>query len=117
MAHIVKRYSYEEIAKHTAENDCWIVVNGYVYDVSHFLKNHPGGSQYILQVAGKPEAMNEFNKSGQHIHSKNAWEILRKFRLGATVDKKQEDIDRFVHWMPCAAASVLLTREFQGFGR
>jgi hypothetical protein len=38
----------DEVAKHTTESDCWIVVNGEVLDVTSFLSKHPGGKQVLL---------------------------------------------------------------------
>ena len=35
--------SWEEIAKHTDKYDCWMVINGEVYDVTNWWENHPGG--------------------------------------------------------------------------
>jgi cytochrome b involved in lipid metabolism len=35
----------EEILEHRSEDDAWIVVDGKVYDVTHFLETHPGGPQ------------------------------------------------------------------------
>jgi cytochrome b involved in lipid metabolism len=55
-----KQYTYEEIAQHNTEKDCWVVVNGDVLDVTKFLDKHPGGKHAILLFAGK-EASDEFN--------------------------------------------------------
>jgi len=52
--------SREEVAKHNKEGDCWVIVNGQVLDVTHFLKDHPGGKKSILLFAGK-DASEEFN--------------------------------------------------------
>ena len=38
-----KEYTMEEVRKHKTDNDCWIVWNGGVYDVTNFLPDHPGG--------------------------------------------------------------------------
>jgi L-lactate dehydrogenase (cytochrome) len=41
-----------EVAKHTTKKDCWIVLDSHVYDVTHFLSEHPGGAPIILKNAG-----------------------------------------------------------------
>lgn len=55
-----KGLTMEEVAKHTTEQDCWVVVNGQVLDVTKFLPDHPGGALAILTFAGK-DATEEFN--------------------------------------------------------
>lgn len=42
-----------EIAKHNAEDDCWVSIDGNVYDVTDFLPDHPGGKRAITIYAGK----------------------------------------------------------------
>lgn len=41
----------EEIALHSDSTDCWIIVNGKVWDVTQYLVNHPGGADGKIQVA------------------------------------------------------------------
>ncbi|KAF2627205.1 mitochondrial cytochrome-like protein b2 [Macroventuria anomochaeta] len=50
-----------EVAKHTKKNDCWIVLDSHVYDVTSFLPEHPGGAPIILKNAGT-DATDEFKK-------------------------------------------------------
>merc|ERR1719265_2400698 len=53
-------YTLDEVAKHNTKEDCWVVVNGQVLNVTSFLKDHPGGELAILTFAGK-DATEEFN--------------------------------------------------------
>jgi len=48
----MKHYSIKEISEHEKEGDCWIVIDGGVFDVSKFLSVHPGGKNILLSVAG-----------------------------------------------------------------
>ncbi|EER16075.1 succinate dehydrogenase, putative [Perkinsus marinus ATCC 50983] len=73
-----------EVAKHTSKGDCWVVVNGFVLNVTEFLSQHPGGEAAIMQYAGK-DASEEWNM----IHQP---EVLQKYggkyiigKLGAAV--------------------------------
>ena len=46
-------YTMEEVAKHNTKRDCWIVIKNVVYDVTDFLKIHPGGSSIVMSVSGE----------------------------------------------------------------
>ncbi|BCS29027.1 FMN-dependent alpha-hydroxy acid dehydrogenase [Aspergillus puulaauensis] len=48
-----KRLSTHEISNHNTPDDCWIVVDNQVWDVTNFLDKHPGGSTIILKYAGR----------------------------------------------------------------
>jgi cytochrome b involved in lipid metabolism len=47
-----KTFSAAEIAKHTEEEDCWLVIHGKVYDVTKYLDEHPGGPEIMVSNAG-----------------------------------------------------------------
>ena len=55
----MKELSLEEVQKHNSESDCWVVIRETVYDLTAFLKDHPGGKRAILMYAGK-DATDEF---------------------------------------------------------
>jgi L-lactate dehydrogenase (cytochrome) len=40
-----KLLSVEEISKHNTPEDCWIVVDGNVWDMTEFAPEHPGAPQ------------------------------------------------------------------------
>jgi cytochrome b involved in lipid metabolism len=42
----------EEVIKHDNKNDCWLLIDGKVYDVTEFIGSHPGGKA-ILEGCGK----------------------------------------------------------------
>jgi cytochrome b involved in lipid metabolism len=49
----VLQLSREDVAKHTAEKDCWIIIKDKVYNVTTFLDDHPGGPDIVLEHAGE----------------------------------------------------------------
>lgn len=52
-------FTINEICQHNNKNDCWIIINNYVYDVTEFLSEHPDGIKSILLFAGK-DATDEY---------------------------------------------------------
>jgi 4-hydroxysphinganine ceramide fatty acyl 2-hydroxylase len=94
------RYDWNEIRKHSHEKDAWIVIDGYVYDVTHFLDIHPGGANIIAEHLGK-DATEAFNDFSIHEHSANALEMMKKFRIGVVEGKvisSTETRERFVRF-------------------
>jgi hypothetical protein len=47
-----KVFDLEEVKKHSREDDCWLVVEGDVFDVTDFLDEHPGGFDIIISNTG-----------------------------------------------------------------
>lgn len=45
--------SYDEVAKHNTKDDCWVIVEGKVWDLTGFAPDHPGGAHLVLEQAGK----------------------------------------------------------------
>ncbi|KAJ5150731.1 Aldolase-type TIM barrel [Penicillium coprophilum] len=48
-----KLLSARQISEHKTPEDCWVVVDKQVWDVTDFLEEHPGGSAIILKHAGR----------------------------------------------------------------
>ena len=70
----LKRFTREEVEKHNTSDDCWIVVDGKVYDATSVMSWHPGGVGPIMAHAGimHKETTDEFNS----IHDSYAREKL-----------------------------------------
>ena len=71
---MTRTLSWEEIKKHNKRDDCWVVVDGVVYDMTSFLDEHPGGRRLPLKHAGK-DASEVWNSL--HGHKKEA--ILKQY--------------------------------------
>ncbi|QLI74239.1 Nitrate reductase [Metarhizium brunneum] len=80
-----KQFTREEIEKHDKQHDCWIVVDGKVYDATSVLGWHPGGPAAILEHAGKvhQDTTDEFSS----IHDDFAIQKLQECVLGVVTEK------------------------------
>ena len=72
-------YTLEDVAAHGTLEDCWIAVDGVVYDVSGFGPSHPGGASRIEQICGT-DATEAFR--GQHGTSSGPNSTLAGFEIG-----------------------------------
>ncbi|KAJ1293559.1 hypothetical protein BS78_01G077700 [Paspalum vaginatum] len=78
MPTLTKLYSMKEAALHNTPEDCWVVVDGKIYDVTKYLEDHPGGADVLLEATGK-DATEEFDDAG---HSKSAKELMQDYFIG-----------------------------------
>ncbi|KAL3650748.1 hypothetical protein CASFOL_007151 [Castilleja foliolosa] len=69
-----KRYiTSDELKTHNKPGDLWISIQGKIYDVSEWVKSHPGGEQPLLNLAGQ-DATDAFVA----FHQGAAWQFLDK---------------------------------------
>ena len=45
-------FTLKEISQHNSADDCWLLINGKVYNVTGFINSHPGG-EAIIEGCGK----------------------------------------------------------------
>ena len=67
----------EEVKTHKQKNDCWVVIEGKVYDVTNYIRYHPGGD-ILLDAAGK-----DGTALYQHYHPwVNVQALIGKYQVG-----------------------------------
>jgi len=71
-------FTLADVAQHTTNTDCWLVINNKVYDVDSYTNKHPGGAQKILDNCGK-----EVTGIFAAIHSNFAWDLLASYLIGS----------------------------------
>ena len=49
----VRNVTIEELETHNNEEDCWVAINGVIYDFTEFAEEHPAGAESIHILAGK----------------------------------------------------------------
>ncbi|PKY00360.1 cytochrome b5 [Aspergillus campestris IBT 28561] len=78
----MQEYTLEEVGAHKSKTDLWVTIHGKVYDVSEYVKDHPGGADVLVDVAGQ-DATAAYEDVG---HSEDANEILETFLIGTLKD-------------------------------
>eukprot|EP00940_MAST-03C_sp_MAST-3C-sp2_P003418 g3418.t1 len=74
----MRQYTLSDVSKHNKKNDCWIVIDGCVYDITKFLSRHPGGPAPIF-FSDKGDCGDVFH----NIHDANVLaRIGHKFLIG-----------------------------------
>ncbi len=74
----------EEVAKHSTENDCWVVIGNDVYNVTSLIDTHSGGREAIIAYCGTNATEVFFSK-----HDQSAYEVLQSYYVGSIGNSSQ----------------------------
>lgn len=79
----MQRFTKEEVARHDSEADLWIIYRDGVYDVSPFVRRHPGGWKVLAENAGR-DVTDQMTgvPHGPHRHSQVALGMLKEYQIG-----------------------------------
>lgn len=83
----MKTFTVEQVAEHNTAKDCWIIVEGKVFDVTQFLTEHPGGKKVLVKVAGK-----DASKQFKNFHNDAIMQrVGLPMQIGVIGDATQKD--------------------------
>ncbi|XP_029613790.1 fatty acid 2-hydroxylase [Salmo trutta] len=85
-------FSEMEVARHSTKYSCWVLLGTKVYDVTGFLRMHPGGEALILHRSGSDISLEM--EGPPHRHSENARRWMEQYYIGelhtdSTADETQ----------------------------
>ncbi|XP_055790411.1 fatty acid 2-hydroxylase-like [Salvelinus fontinalis] len=73
-------FSAMEVARHCTKYSCWVLLGKKVYDVTGFLRIHPGGEALILHRSGGDISLEM--EGPPHRHSENARRWMEQYYIG-----------------------------------
>lgn len=76
-----QKYELEEVQQHASVDDCWVISQNNVYDVTKFLNTHPGGADLIISRAGA-DITHVLKDEDLHTHSVHAYNLLKEYKIG-----------------------------------
>jgi predicted heme/steroid binding protein len=74
---------FSELGNHNNPSDCWIAINGNIYDVTSYFGSHPGGDGMLGKYCGQ-DASSGFatkDKSPGQDHSAGAYSMLQPYLI------------------------------------
>jgi len=77
----IQTVSSDELKKHNSASDCWLAIEGKVYDVTSFITSHPGGIAITLGCGKDATTLFRLRPNGTS-HSQRAEQMLPKFYVG-----------------------------------
>jgi cytochrome b involved in lipid metabolism len=75
-------FTAAEVAQHSSSTSCWLLIDARVYDVTRYLRNHPGGSRTILPWCGRESTTAFATEDGRGEHSDEAYALLDEYFIG-----------------------------------
>lgn len=76
------RHTLAEVAKHDRAEDCWMAIDGLVYDFTAYLPDHPSAPEVIVPSCGTDASRAFATKNVGRAHSQRAHALLNQYLLG-----------------------------------
>ncbi|CAM9556494.1 unnamed protein product [Ascophyllum nodosum] len=79
------KFTWQEVAQHNSRESAWVIIKDKVYDITHWMDKHPGGSEVVLLMAGR-DVTDAF--ASYHPFTDKPRKMLPKFEIGRAVSKE-----------------------------
>ncbi|MEQ8803636.1 cytochrome b5 domain-containing protein [Haliea sp.] len=79
-------YTLEQVAGHATLDDCWMAIDGAVYDLTAYVPSHPTPAFVLEPWCGKEATEGMRTKGYGRDHSPAAWAMMEEYRVGALVE-------------------------------
>ncbi len=76
------RWTLEQVSRHDRAADCWMAIDGAVFDLTAYLPQHPSNPAVILPWCGKDASAAYRTKTKGRPHSAHADQLLTTLRIG-----------------------------------
>ncbi|GBC06134.1 hypothetical protein RclHR1_06640012 [Rhizophagus clarus] len=79
-----KKFTWEELAQHNKADDAYVAIRGSVYDITNFIKKHPGGEDILLFASGRDatQAFETYHELGKPDL------VLKKYFIGTLISNE-----------------------------
>lgn len=81
-APLERRHTLAEVARHATPADCWMAIDGGVYDFSAYLPQHPSDPALIEPWCGRDASEAYRTKTRGRPHSQRATAMMAGYRVG-----------------------------------
>lgn len=79
-----KTYTTAEVAQHNSVEDCWMIIGSGVYNLTSFLRQHPGGVQSMAKYCGQDgtQGFETMDRGRGQSHSSSASQLKEDYKIG-----------------------------------
>ncbi|KYR00844.1 hypothetical protein DLAC_11532 [Tieghemostelium lacteum] len=79
-------FTLKEVSRHNNKDDCWIIINEKVYNVTSYVSSHPGGDAILSNAGG--DSTSAFFNSPMTV---NAHLVMKDFHIGYCHNERRFD--------------------------
>lgn len=75
-------YTLAEVGEHDSLDDCWMAIEGRVYDFTDYIEQHPTPPSVLEPWCGTEATEGMRTKGFGRDHSQRAWDMAERYRIG-----------------------------------